>query len=70
MLTGLLKLHYHQLDVDWENVLVTSKILNHEMEEGAKILLLLGKGLMAKGGRPKPIKIASILVYSDQKGYL
>ena len=41
LLTGLLKLHYHTLPIDWNNTVEVSKILNYEMEQGSRILLEL-----------------------------
>lgn len=39
LLTALLKLHYQKFNIDWNNSIETSKIINYEMEEGVKILL-------------------------------
>ena len=42
LLTGLLKLQYQAMEIDWENAVLVSKILNYEMKQGSKVLLELG----------------------------
>jgi len=41
LLTGLLKLQYQAIKIDWENAVMVSKILNYEMKQGSKVLLEL-----------------------------
>ena len=49
LLTATLKVHYQQVDMDWENAAEVSKLINFEMERGAKFLL--DKGHLLEGKR-------------------
>jgi len=39
LITALLKIHYQSLNIDWENKVELSKVVNYEMERGVAYLL-------------------------------
>ena len=39
LITALLKIHYQSLDIDWDNKVELSKVVNYEMERGVAYLL-------------------------------
>ena len=73
--TALIKLRYKEQDIDWESIAVKSKLINHEMIEGAKYLLnsekldewLLNKSAWVQGRAKGSIPILNLNIgkYED-----